>query len=316
MNAQGSDLQLTQSADDQQPQESQTEIKRAAQLSISEIGLGSLGHGLKIPLTGQLLSLNQLGFLLNAVNRDGLKKSATFEISTISAILKSFSPAGQKLGPMLSIAMQGFLFWLGITLFGLNIFGQCVGAVLLALWAFIQPLVTLALIYGFDLSKLSQFYVDKVKDDYSFLALSLLYALGAVVVIKVVLALTMTILSRFFGKKIQLLTSEQASKYLKLVSVAQSQTSPLKAALKDMIRPLFLMSFALMLIFLWQSNGSFGLKMWMGLRPLATAFVIFYLLRSPWVARQLLEWSKASPRFNKVYSKTQTAFEMIKSRSV
>lgn len=296
--------------------DSQTEIKRAAQLSIAEIGLGSVGHGLKIPLTGQLLSLNQLGFLLNAVNRDGLAKSAVFEISSISAILKSFSPAGQKLGPMLSIAMQGFLFWFGVTLFGLNIVGQCMGAVLLSLWAFIQPFVTLAFIYGLDLEKLSQFYVDKIKDDYEFLALSLAYALLAVVAVKVILALTMTVTSRLYKKEIRILSADQAAKYLQLNSKSPHPVSPLKGAFKDMTRPLFLLSFALMLVFLWQSNGSLAQKIWMGLRPLALAFVLFYILRSPWMARKLLEWSQKSPRFNKIYSKTQAAFDMIKSRSV
>ena len=299
-----------------EPQESQTEIKRAAQLSIAEIGLGSIGHGLKIPLTGQILSLNQLGFLLNAVNRDGLGKSATFEISSISAILKSFSPAGQKLGPMLSIAMQGFLFWLGIALFGLNIVGQCIGAVLLSLWAFIQPFVTLALVYGLDIEKLTAFYSDKIKDDYEFLALSLVYALVAVILVKVILALAMTVVSCLYKKEIRILSADQAAKYLKLHSVSPQPMSPLKGALKDMTRPLFLLSFALMLIFLWQSNGSLGQKIWMGLRPLAFAFVLFYVLRSPWVARKLLEWSHKSPAFNKIYAKTQTAFEIIKGRSV
>lgn len=295
--------------------ESQIEIKRAAQLSIAEIGLGSIGHGLKIPLTGQVLSLNQLGFLLNAVNRDGLSNSATFEISGISATLKSFSPAGQKLGPMLSIAMQGFLFWLGITLFGLNIIGQCIGAVLLSLWAFVQPLVTLTFIYGLDLDKLSSFYSDKIKEDYEFLALSLMYALVAVIVVKVVLAIAMTVVSRFYKKEIRILSAERATQYLKLNQMSQQPVSPLKGALKDMTRPLFVLSFVLMLIFLWQSNGGIGQKIWMGLRPLAFAFVLFYILRSPWVAKKLFAWSQQSPGFNKIYSKTQKAFELIKSQS-
>lgn len=296
--------------------ESQIEIKRAAQLSVAEIGLGSIGHGLKIPLTGQLLSLNQLGFLLNAINRDRLSRSATFEISTISALLKSFSPAGQKLGPMLSIAMQGFLFWLGISVFGLNIVGQMIGALLLSLWAFIQPFITLALIYGFDLSKLSDFYFEKIKDDYSFIALSLVYAIATVVALKMIIAFVMTVLSRIYEKPLQLLNSQRAAQYLKLNPSSEKSASALRATLSDMTRPLFLLSFTLMLVFLWQSNGTLGEKIWMGLRPLAAAFVIFYLLRSPWVARQLLELSKKSPRFNKIYSKTQTAFEMIKNRSV
>lgn len=137
------------------------EIKRAAQLSLTEIGLGSLGHGFKIPLTGHVLSLNQLAFLLNAINRDVLPKSSTFEISSLAAVMKSFSPAGQKIGPMLSIAMQGFLFWLSTTLLGIGLLGQLLGAVMLSLWAFIQPLITLLMIYGLSSVDLFEFHRDR-----------------------------------------------------------------------------------------------------------------------------------------------------------
>ena len=179
----------------QQDQVLDLEIKRAAQLSITEICIGSIGHGLKIPLTGQVLSLNQLAFLLNAINKDNLPKSSVFEISGIAAILKSFSPAGQKLGPMLSIAMQGFLFWIWITLFGLNMLGQVLGAIFLSLWAFIQPIVTLFMIYGFDLIKIANFYFNKIQADYSFIAASLMYTVVFFIFLKLLISIGFVIYS-------------------------------------------------------------------------------------------------------------------------
>lgn len=295
--------------------DTQLEIKRAAQLSITEIGVGSIGHGFKIPLTGQVLSLNQLGFLLNAVNRDHLKKSAVFEISGIAAILKSFSPAGQKIGPMLSIAMQGFLFWLSLSVFGIGVVGQSIGAVFLSLWAFIQPFITLFLIYGFDLTKLVEFYSEKIRSDYSFLALTLLYGFILILVVKLIAALTLVVLSRFYGKNIKIVSIPKVETMV-IQQVSNQSGSALVGAIKDLTKPLFLLSFTLILIFLWQMNGSLGQKIWMGLRPLAIAFIIFYLLRSPWVAIKLLDWSKKSNWFNKIYLKTQKAFEMIKSHIV
>ena len=139
------------------------EIKRAAQLSITEISLGSIGHAFKIPFTGQILSLNQLGFMLNVLNKDRLPISSTFEISSISAVLKSFSPAGQKLGPMLSIAMQGFLFWLFTFLGQASVIGQVIGAIFLALWSFTQPLISYFIIYGFDLVNVAFYYEKRMK---------------------------------------------------------------------------------------------------------------------------------------------------------
>lgn len=293
--------------------QSDLEIKKAAQLSITEIGIGSIGHGFKIPLTGQVLSLNQLAFLLNAINRDLLPKSSAFEISSIAAILKSFSPAGQKLGPMLSIAMQGFLFWLGVSVFGVNIIGQIIGAVLLALWAFVQPFVTLFMVYGFDLVKLIEFYSKRISEDYEFIALSLVYAFILVLSIKVLAAVGLVILSLKYKKEVRIVNDNKLQSVV-LKQIPIQNKSPLKSALKDLFKPFFLFSFILMMVFVWQVNGSLSQKIWLSLRPLAIAFVIFYLLRSPWVAEKLLKWSQKSPRFEKIYSKAQKAFQMIKSK--
>ena len=81
----------------------------AANLSLIEVGLGSVVHGLKLPFGGQVLSINQCVILSHAARRLGINaKTGVFTISTIAATLKSLSPAGNKLGPMLSISMQGF----------------------------------------------------------------------------------------------------------------------------------------------------------------------------------------------------------------
>lgn len=291
---------------------SDLEIKRAAQLSLTEISVGSIGHGFKIPLTGQVLSLNQLGFLLNALNRDQLPRFSVFEISGIAAILKSFSPAGQKLGPMLSIAMQGFLFWFGTALVGVNIFGQLLGAVLLSLWAFIQPLITLTFIYGLDLPKLYEFYFQKISDDYSFIAMALIYSFLLVLIVKIILALTITVLSHQFKKEIKIIKPDKINNLAKLAD-RNPQNSTLRAVLKDMLRPLFIISFVLLLVFIWHANSSYSQKIWMGLRPLALAFIIFYLIRSPWIAQKLINYSKKSSRFEKIYLKAQKAYQQIKA---
>lgn len=293
----------------QSENQSGLEIKKAAQLSLTEIGLGSVGHGFKIPLTGHILSLNQLAFLLNATNRDLLPKSAVFEISGISAVLKSFSPAGKRIGPMLSIAMQGFLFWLSMTVVGTNVIGQCIGAVLLAVWAFIQPALTLLLIYGFDIVKIAEFYIQKVTEDYAFLAMALVYALLTVFILKIFLAVGMVIISLKFKKEIQVL--KPSDKVLGMASPIKTGGSPLKSALQDMLKPLFLLSFALMLIFLTQINGNLTDKIWMGMRPLAAAFCIFYFLRSPWVATKLLQLSAKNKSFASIYDKAQAAYKIM-----
>ena len=95
----------------------------AGTLSLAEIGLGSLLHGLKIPLTGTFLSINQALFLTRLVKLNRNQPDARtlpFQVSNITALLKSLSPAGKKLLPMLAIASQGLLFTLGTIVFGAN----------------------------------------------------------------------------------------------------------------------------------------------------------------------------------------------------
>ncbi len=287
------------------------EIKRAAQLSLVEISIGSVGHSLKIPLTGQVLSLNQLAFLLNANNKDQLPTSSSFEISGIAAVLKSFSPAGQKLGPMFSIAMQGFLFWVFNTLFRKHLVGQILGAVFLALWSFVQPVVTYFLIYGFELVKLYEYYEKKMAQDFAFIQNSIIFAVILVLTMKIATAIGLVVYSVRTRKEIQFLSPEQIDKLArKSISLNQAK-SPWRAALKDMTRPLFILSFVLMIIFVWQIDGPLSERIWLSLRPLASAYLLFYLVRSPYLAERLLKLSARSKWFNRIYQKAKKALALI-----
>jgi len=288
------------------------EIKRAAQLSLIEISIGSLGHGFKIPLTGQILSLNQLAFLLNANNKDRLPTSSSFEISSIAAVMKSFSPAGQKLGPMFSIAMQGFLFWIFNSLFRKNIIGQLIGAFFLSLWSFVQPVTTYFLIYGFELVKLAEYYEKKLAQDFSFIHQSIIVGVVIVLVTKILAAFGLVIYSVRTKNEIQFIDPSRVQKLASSQAVTfQTSDSPWRAALKDMTRPVFVLSFILMVLFVWQIEGPFSQKIWLALRPLAVAYLLFYLVRSPFVAAKLFELSQRSERFNKIYQKAKKAFALM-----
>jgi nucleoside-triphosphatase THEP1 len=96
-----------------------------------EIGLGSTLHALHVPLKGHFLALVQNFFLIQFAKE--LKGRNLFWIVFITSALKSFSPAGAKLRPMLYIFIQGGLFILPITIAGLNIFTVILGSILLGL---------------------------------------------------------------------------------------------------------------------------------------------------------------------------------------
>jgi hypothetical protein len=154
--------------------------KSCAFLALTEIGLGSLLHNFKIPFSGHFLSLNQV-FILSRATIESKNRSAGAEISGVVAILKTLSPMGKKLTPMLAISMQGVLFSLGTLVFGVNFIGVIVGAILSSLWAFIQPLLLLYLFYGTEAVNIFEFYwreIQKVVSIDSSIVWNILYAIA------------------------------------------------------------------------------------------------------------------------------------------
>lgn len=267
----------------------------AASLATLELGIGSLLHAFHVPFSGQLLSIHQSAVLSHASRKKHtISPLKGFYISSIVAILKSLSPAGKKLGPMLSISMQGFLFSLGSLFFGINSFGIGVGAALSSLWAFAQPFLTLILFFGEGFFQAIAFYQEKWIKNLGITDESILLALGGLVLLKMFLAISLCIWSyktgRFFthaqqavlkfrprdSHKPKLSLPQEANLTLK-----QETFTSLKLALKDLVNPLFLSSFTLMIVFFIFSRSEHSQTIWILLRPLAVAFLFFFFSRHP-----------------------------------
>jgi hypothetical protein len=253
----------------------------AAVLSLIEIGLGGVLHTFHIPLAGQALSLNQ-GFLLTRYSRAAEHTSAdpfvSSRISTTAAILKSLSPAGKKLTPMLAIQTQGLLFNFGTITFGRNAFGYCFGMILLSLWAYVQPLLIYVLIYGktfFDILNTSPFLVWT---GVAFVLIKCILGIGLV-------ALAYLLPEEIFQKYRSYLIAKAQKKIPTLSSAPSANLSrathlqSLKGALHDLMRLPFLISLIITAGFFIYSESSHSTIIWGLLRPIAVAFIIFYLVR-------------------------------------
>ena len=140
------------------------------------------------------------------------------------------------------------------------------------------------------------------------------YAFFGFLILKVILACAMVIYSYRTKREIRLIDENRVSISL-TQGLATTSSSPVKSALYDLLKPVFLFSFILMLVFVWQLNGSFVEKLWLALRPLASAFVIFYLLRSPWVAQKLLAYSHKSEKFARLYGKAKKVLDLVAQRA-
>jgi hypothetical protein len=115
---------------------------------VVEIGLGSVLHAIKIPLTG--LTLTAIGLLVALIGRLFVpKRGSTFFIGVIAMLLKLFSIGNIILGPMIGILIEALVAELILDIFPkptrLAFILAVAGG---ALWTLFQPFVTGMLIFG------------------------------------------------------------------------------------------------------------------------------------------------------------------------
>ena len=252
--------------------------KFSAILSLTEIGLGSLLHGLRIPLSGQSLSLNQV-FILNLADIQIKNAKSLLHISTIVSLLKTLSPAGKKLTPMLAISMQGFLFYIGVQVFGSNFFGRLIGSTLSCLWAFIQPLILYLLIFGENLIFMAQYFLDKIQKIFPATPDNILTILAIMVLIKIILAMIICSASHFLSHEIIEKYQVWLKSFQRVEKKNHRSQNPFYLAIKDTFNPLVIFTLSLSLIYFSTTHNELSQITWLLLRPIAVAYLIFLFIR-------------------------------------
>ncbi|MBC7713068.1 MAG: hypothetical protein H7177_07000 [Rhizobacter sp.] len=291
-----------------------------ATLSLIEVGLGSLLHGLQFPFTGIIMSLNQ-GYILCRAALAGreLPKSewTTYSISNIAAVLKSLSPAGKKLGPMVSLSMQGLFFNIGTIALGTNPLGLCFAMALSSLWTFIQPLITYYLFFGEKFFSSAEFLYDKTLPYHGLKPESLIWIFALLVVTKMFVSCALALIA-WQRKDKSLYVNNYEEKFVKLAlekmnnSPAKNQTDhPALLAIKDLLRPFFLFSLGMTGTFLYFSESDHSNLGWYLMRPIAIGFIFFYFSRTMTLDRWLIKME--SGKFRSFSLSCQTALAKIRT---
>lgn len=289
-------------------------VETATKLTVVEVGVGALVHGFKIPFGGHLLSLNQGFFLTRLVKKvktvEGVHRLPLY-VSNISAVLKSLSPVGNKLGPMLSISAQGFLFSLPIFLIGANTLSILLGMALLSIWSFIQPFLTLYLFFGNSLFDAAQFYLDKMQKSLGVQPEWVINALIIAVIVKVTLSQIVGWLGYYSSEEKLTKWDHRITEYGEKFSRAKDSSQEKKKGtfrmvLKDLTRPLFLGSLILMIAFFYFSEGDWAKTIWLSLRPMGIAILFFYICRTPYLSgvAKKLENYRHTKKFMSLLNKT------------
>lgn len=292
-------------------------VKYTLVLTGIETGLGSLLHAYRVPFSGHMLALNQ-GFFLSRCSqalKGSLKEKASCatQVSLLTALLKSLSPAGKRLTPMLAITVQGFLFAFGYRLFAGRQLGTLVGILLVTFWTLIQPLLIYWLIFGNGLIRTIEYYYKRLQRVVPIEEHHLGIAFVTLIALHILAAVAVTWLS--YSKKSDELEERltNLSKKTKLVFPENKESltlfQRLKMVGKDMIQPWILGSFLLIGVFYFVTEPDKVKFVWFMLRPIAGSFIVFYALRFLPLDQWFLRLVSNKGRLNFALAKVLASFK-------
>lgn len=115
----------------------------------SEIILGSFLHNLHVPLRSMVLAAIGVSLMV-AAGRNWSDRGLYWRSGLICALLKSTSPSGVILAPMVAICAQGFLMELSVRTGGRNLLAWLAGGMLAVSWNLAQMILYYLLLYGWD----------------------------------------------------------------------------------------------------------------------------------------------------------------------
>ncbi len=115
-----------------------------------EIIIGSFLHNLRIPFAGTILAFASVALVIGFVQVWKVR-GLVWKAGLVAALLKSISPSAIILGPMVGIFSEALIIELFILLMGRNLPAYMLGGAFAVLSALLHKVVSLLVIYGFDL---------------------------------------------------------------------------------------------------------------------------------------------------------------------
>lgn len=115
-----------------------------------EIILGSFFHNLRLPFAGTILAFFG-NILIIAFHQKWDNKGIIIKAGIICALMRSLSITSVILGPMIGVLLEAFFIEYSVRFFGKNLFAYILGSVLGLLSAFFHKIISILIIYGFDI---------------------------------------------------------------------------------------------------------------------------------------------------------------------
>ncbi len=167
-----------------------------------EIIAGSFLHNLRVPFSGTILSMVAV-FMLVAFSMHWPDRGIIIRAGIIAALMKSISPSAVIFGPMVAIFMEGVILEFIWLLLGRNLFGFILGGMLAVSWALVQKVLTLLLLYGFDLVKIADVFYQFLVIKTGLEEISPMYLVLLVIVLYYIAGMLAAVMGYFSYKRVQ-----------------------------------------------------------------------------------------------------------------
>ncbi|MBI4386066.1 MAG: hypothetical protein HY551_01665 [Elusimicrobia bacterium] len=258
----------------------------AAISSATEIGLGGFLHALHVPLTGHFLANFQGVVLASFLDRRPGRKPYVFFVSATGAALKSLSPMGRKLRPMLGIFMQGLLFHGAVNVLGCGALGVVMGQSLIGAWCSAQTFLFQYVFFGQSLL-LGYGRLLDISGHYVWLPTSSPLAwLGAWIALNGLVSAGVGFAAYRFAwhpaatTRISPMAGHRSSCSGETDwACLPSWFASIVEALAELRRPSFVLPFAFVLIFAWFGRNRWDVVALLALRGTAVAFLCFLIVK-------------------------------------
>ena len=182
-----------------------------------EIVFGSFFHSLRLPFAGTFLTFTSI-VLLISFSYKWNDKNLFIKAGIIAALMRSLMPTSVILGPLIGIMIEAILFQLVLRLLGRNLFSFTVAGVLAMFSAIIHKVVSIILIYGFDIVKiLKNLYFVMMKTTHIHLPLHQL--LWVVLISYTLIGFLSALIGISVGKKVLTLSKETPTGFKRHLSI-------------------------------------------------------------------------------------------------
>ncbi|MFA5656136.1 MAG: hypothetical protein WDA37_05270 [Dysgonamonadaceae bacterium] len=245
-----------------------------------EIIAGSFLHNLRIPFSGTFLTLISIVLVIGFF-QIWPKYGIVWRAGVITALMKSISPSAVILGPMIAIALEGFIMELAIRVAGRNITGYIGAGMLTMVGVLTHKVVRLFLLFGWDIFLIYEEMFIYATEKLGFIHVQPMRAVLSLFLVYAVLGA----LAAFVGYRLGQRAKNEQNKYTLSSEIHAKQWQQPSEDIEYSTRFLILLIVVLPLILFALSNVTLGVAL-----ILTLPWFIFIFWRYRFAMRQLKKW--------------------------